>query len=311
MKTMQKICLHLIWTGCIGFLFCLMINVGIVIGEGSGKIGEVEIERWVKALVNDKDIVPHVYGKYRRDAFIYYALRPAYYYQALGLKKDEDFEKLIDWNKDDKDLKSKSVIGSLSLSKVVKMDQLIIRSPTRKRGFLWNSEDMYIGVSEAGKPYYWIKDGLPNIDPVIGNGDIIYCANSCVVCHVKGVIPFKDDIRTLAGIKELKVHVNSKEDADKIERPLPFIEDQKLYNNWVTGLTGYDGETVIKEYVRICRKYEEPLDTVGCAVEMEMGVEEFRKKFNDVEELLPVIFGDIKIRRDKWEKMYMSLRKMK
>lgn len=289
---------------------------------------------------------------FRTDWFIANASMAPAYYKILRLgNKLKDFENLIYADPEYSKKARSEDKGLVVQSTISRNNRTLIRRPAQK-GAYWSSHDTLKSVNDRkyitnfldeefdatedignlpnGLQVYFITDGKGNrldradTNIVIDNTSIskvVECAKSCMVCHVRGINPIKDEIRTLtktlSNVESVKLLNINEKDAYRVadlfgsNLDKQIIADQNYYADAVLEATGVQPEKISSELLEIYNNYIEKLLTKE-QIALDFGIslkelEEVIRKSDD-----PVFLGLIKqpfrpVRRDQFEESFQGL----
>lgn len=277
------------------------------------------------------------------------SVAPAYYdFLKLG-NNIKDFENLVFADVEAAKKSRTQYKGIVVSSIVARNNRTMFRSGTITDGYYWSTRDSKTSVGERqyaqnilnekfdatedigslpnGLQAYFLTDGKGNrldfADPDIAIDNsaadrLVRTARSCIVCHLDGIRPIKDEVRgvtnMLADREQVKLLVTRPSDYYKIEDLFGenlderIVSDQNFYRKAVAKANGLSSERNAVLFNQFYNDYVEYLLTKE-QVSREVGVpmnqlDEYIKLSND-----PIILGLVKtpiraLRRDQWEAGY-------
>jgi len=110
---------------------------------------------------------------------------------------------------------------------------------------------------------------------------LVRVARNCVACHVHGVVPVDDTVRSLLKNKDITIMTPGKNSSDRLAdlfgAELPVEKDQKVYAEALEKATDMDPKTFTHKFVAVYTIYYTNLTMETAAKELGMKPEDFRQ----------------------------------
>ncbi len=289
----------------------------------------------------------------RADWFLINVSLPPAYYDFLKLgDKHQDFLNLIFANEALAKKARSQDKAVVITSTVARNNRTMVRSPTFTGGYYWVTHDTLksvddrqyilnflkekfdatedIGTLPNGLQAYFLTNGKGErqdaapTDVAIDNTAIdrtVRPGRSCIICHVEGLRPIEDEIRTLTkklqNTEQIKLLITDKKDARRVEDlfssdlDAQLVKDNNLYAAAVAKTNGLSSGQTAKFFSKIYDDYAEILLTKA-AVASDLGIPEADLDKYIKLSLDPVVLGLLKtpirpIRRDQWERSFQGM----
>lgn len=239
----------------------------------------------------------------RADWFVVYSMVEPAYHLLLGLGETEKtFEQVVFADEALAEKARSQHKGVVIKSSVARQNRTLVRSPTFTNGYIWRSHDTLRAVDDRnyaqnilnekfdakeiiatlpnGLQAYLVTNGegkrLDKADNEIATDymaadKIVRNGRSCVYCHVPGINPIQDEVRTinkkLTNREQVMLLVSNEEDAYKVQDLFSsnldkqIVRDQQIYADAIGEATGSTPQEIASGFFHQWENYAENLLT--------------------------------------------------